>query len=118
MKTFENTIKTSGQGLWSRVKKSVKVTSLDVSIYTDMDTGEENFGELRVYFDTKTWNTQISGLIYTDRGFIETLQKKLDEVGLAGFNVDYSEQGMQGYDYVSLDIGSKFIKSWREYEAK
>ena len=116
MKTFENTIKTSGQGRWSRVKKSVKVTSLDLFIYTDMDTGEENYGELRVYFDTESWNTYEDGLIYTDRGFIDSFKKELDKVGLAGFDVGYSEQGMQGNDYVSLDVGSEFIKTWREYE--
>ena len=118
MKTFEKTIKTSGQGLWSRVKTSVKVLSLDLFVYTDMDTGEEDYGELRVHFDIDTWNTQLDGLIYTDRGFIESLQKQLDKVGLAGFNVGYSEQGMQGNDYVSLDVGSEFIKTWREYETK
>ena len=113
MKTFENTIKTSGQGLWSRVKTPVKVTNLELSTYTDMDTGEEDYGELRVYFDEKTWNVRENGLIYTDRGFIESLQKELDKVGLDGSDVGYSEQGMQGNDYVSLDVGSRFIKTWK-----
>jgi hypothetical protein len=35
----------------------------------------------------------------------------LDEHGLSA-NVTYSEQGMQGDNYVSLDVGANFITSW------
>jgi hypothetical protein len=31
---------------------------------------------------------------------------------LHGADVGYSEQGMQGDDYVSLDVGESFIASW------
>jgi hypothetical protein len=51
-------------------------------------------------------------LIYTDRQFQNELRVFLNQHGLVGADVDYSEQGMQGDDYVSLDVGRKFLKSW------
>ena len=32
--------------------------------------------------------------------------------------VDYSEQGMQGYDYVSMDVGKAFLDEWFAMIAK
>ena len=72
---------------------------------------ERDFGELRVYFNTKTWDISKHGLIYTDSQFLRDLIRFLAAHGLA-LDVDYSEQGMQGDDYVSLDVEGKFIASW------
>ncbi len=77
--------------------------------YVDED---KDFGELCVYFDTKTWDVNADGLIYTDRQFQNDLRAFLNTHGLPGADVDYSEQGMQGDDYVSLDIGRKFLQAW------
>lgn len=99
---------TSGDGLWSNTAKSVKITALEMAYIND----EGDFGELRVYFNTDTWDTTKHGLIYTDDGFIRDLETLLIAWGLAGADVNYSEQGMQGDNYVSLDVGSKFIASW------
>ena len=52
------------------------------------------------------------GLIYTDRQFLRELRAFLDAHGLPGADVDYSEQGMQGDNYVSLDIGKDFLRAW------
>ena len=38
--------------------------------------------------------------------------KFLHQHGLPGNDVDYSEQGMQGDDYVSCDVGEEFLKAW------
>jgi hypothetical protein len=51
-------------------------------------------------------------LIYTDRTFERELREFLDSQGLVGKDVSYSEQGMQGDDYVSCDIGKPFLDSW------
>jgi hypothetical protein len=42
------------------------------------------------------------------------LQAYCNSIGLAGDDVGYSEQGMQGDNYVSCDVGGKFIASYKE----
>ena len=105
-------LKTDGSGFWNDSERSVRVIALSVPYITD----EEDFGELRVYFDMSTWNTDIHGLIYTDDSFLRGLKKYLESLNL-GTDVDYSEQGMQGDNYVSLDAGKKFIQSWIKFIA-
>lgn len=106
---------TSGDGYWSGVVNAqVEITDMQVA-YIDDDFplgGCPEFGELRVYFNTDTWDIQEHGLIYTDGLFIRQLIKFLNQHGLVGSDVSYSEQGMQGDDYVSLDVGEQFLKSW------
>jgi hypothetical protein len=99
---------TVGDGYWSNVAKPVLITDMRVAYVND----EGDFGELRVYFDTNFWDVNKDGLIYTDRQFARDLVKFLNEQGLVGTDVDYSEQGMQGDNYVSLDVGKPFLDSW------
>ncbi len=96
------------RGLWSDVAKAITITDMQLGYVAD----ELDFGELRVYFDTATWDVNTDGLIYTDRLFIKELREFLNAHGLPGADVDYSEQGMQGDDYVSCDIGKKFLRAW------
>jgi hypothetical protein len=98
---------TNGQGWWSEVSASVCITGLV------LDTYDETFGELQVVFDTNSWITEEYGLIYTDPLFIKMLREMLNDMGLLGKDVGYSEQGMQGDNYVSCDVGAKFIESWK-----
>ncbi len=104
------------RGLWSDVAKAVTVTNIDLGQGTvwEGDSDDEAFGELRVYFDTATWDTQEDGLIYTDTLFLKELQEFLNAHGLPGKDVCYSEQGMQGDDYVSLDAGTEFYEAWMQ----
>ncbi len=99
---------TSGGGYWSNVAKPVVITNMRVAYVND----ENDFGELRVYFDTKTWDVNEDGLIYTDKGFMTDLRNFLALQGLNNLDVEYSEQGMQGDNYVSLDIGKDFLDAW------
>ncbi len=99
---------TNGNGLWSDVAKSVEVVDMQLGYVAD----ELDFGELRVYFNTDSWDVSKDGLIYTDRQFERELREFLNAHGLPGADVDYSEQGMQGDDYVSCDIGKKFLRAW------
>jgi hypothetical protein len=106
---FTTTLCTDGNGFWSTAKREVKVTRIELGYLND----EQDFGELCVYFDTKTWDINTDGLIYTDDTFLDQL---CDELNLAGFDasdVSYSEQGMQGDDYVSLDVGVNFLNSYK-----
>jgi hypothetical protein len=75
---------------------------------------EKDFGELCVYFDTEDWDVNTDGLIYTDKQFLQELNAFLLQQGLT--EVGYSEQGMQGDNYVSLDVGAEFIKSFKSYK--
>lgn len=99
---------TNGKGYWSGTAKAVEVTDMRVTYVND----EKDFGELRVYFNTATWDVNKDGLIYTDNLFLKELREFLNGQGLAGADVDYSEQGMQGNKFVSLDVGKKFLSSW------
>jgi len=108
---------TNGKGLWSD-RKQRAVTILDMTLgratLWEGETEKDMFGELRVQFDEDTWNTHVDGLIYTDKGWITDLRKFLNAHGLPGADVSYSEQGMQGDDYVSLDAGHKFYAAWMQ----
>ena len=70
----------------------------------------KDFGELCVYFNDKHWDVNIDGLIYTDKQFLQDLNAFLAQHGLPA--VSYSEQGMQGDDYVSCDVEGDFITAW------
>jgi hypothetical protein len=98
---------TSGDGYWSNVSKSVEVTDMKLGYVSD----DKDFGELCVYFNTDTWNVNTDGLIYTDSQFKQDLMAFVKEQGLV-VDLCYSEQGMQGDNYVSLDVGAEFLASW------
>ena len=104
MKTMFNT---AGDGLWSNVSKAVEVIDMQLGYVSD----EGDFGELCVYFNTATWDVDVDGLIYTDSGFYADLQQYIKQQGLV-VDLCYSEQGMQGDNYVSLDVGQDFLDSW------
>jgi len=97
---------TNGKGLWSRAIANVKVELLEY----DKPAGH-SLGELRVYFDEKHWPVDKFGLIYTDDLFLKELHGLLKKHNLLqDYDVDYSEQGMQGDDYVSCDVYHKSFK--------
>ena len=100
------TFNTNGRGYWSNVAKAVRITDMRLAYVND----EKDFGELRVYFNTDDWDVNEHGLIYTDKQFRDELNAFLLAQGLA--EADYSEQGMQGDNYVSLDVYEGFIKLW------
>jgi len=102
------TLNTNGQGYWSRKATQIDITKLDLQYCTP----EKDFGELCVYFSTSTWDTNKDGLIYTDKLFLVGLRNYLVTLGFTAAeaqDVDYSEQGMQTAEYVSCDVGLKFI---------
>lgn len=109
---FASVCATGGDGLWSRRRTDVRLERLEVPYVDDDGT----FGELRVHFDVGSWDVDEDGLIYTDRLFLRGLREGLRQHGFSAASVadvDYSEQGMQGDDYVSMDVGGKFLAEWR-----
>lgn len=107
---------TAGNGYWSGEDRAVSITNINLELGTiwEGETLADAFGELRVYFDTKSWDVNKHGLIYTDRLFLAELRAFLDAHDLPGKDVCYSEQGMQGDDYVSLDAGGEFYAAWMQ----
>ena len=108
MQKLTSVLCTDGSGLWSNVARDVKIVGYNLSYVND----EKDFGELRVYFDTKTWNVDTDGLIYTDTRFARQIGYLFDRLSMDGSDISYSEQGMQGDNYVSFDVGAKFIESY------
>jgi len=104
------TLNTNGNGYWSNKRKAVEITGLQLSYTND----ELDFGELRVFFNTNTWDTNKDGLIYTDKQFMRELKELLTIQGFDASDVSYSEQGMQGDTYVSCDAGECFINTFMQ----
>lgn len=102
------TLNTSGDGYWSDLAKAVRITELCLGYETD----ECDYGELRVHFNTVDWRPDRDGLIYTDTKFKAELHVYLHSLGLPSHDVSYSEQGMQGDNYVSCDAGVEFMTAW------
>lgn len=105
-------LRTSGGGCWSRVRKDVRITLLSVM------NPDETYRELRVYFNPTDWNINVDGLIYSDPGFEKGFRAMLKSIGLPEDDVHYSEQGMQGVDYVSMDCGETFTKAFADLVAQ
>ena len=100
---------TGGNGLWSKEQKAV--TILEVSLRNVNDEGD--FGELCARFDTKTWNCDADGLIYTDNIWLDEFRALMRSLGFtraAVNDISFSEQGMQGYNFVSMDVGENFMR--------
>lgn len=113
---------TNGKGLWSEEQRLVIINRLDIGYNSQKYYPEDPFvGELRAYFEPHgftrgSWNVPGFGLIYTDKLWMKEFKKGLRAAGFsikAVQNVSYSEQGMQGDDYVSMDIGRVFYASWK-----
>jgi hypothetical protein len=100
------TLNTNGKGYWSNTAKAVRTVDMRLGYVSD----ERDFGELCVYFNTEDWDVNALGLIYTDKQFKTELNAFLVAQGLCA--VEYSEQGMQGDNYVSLDVEEDFLQAW------
>ncbi len=118
---------TNGKGHWTEEQRLVIINRLDIG-YSSLTYYPEEpfFGELRAYFDNSgftlgSWNVPGHGLIYTDKLWLKEFKAGLRDLGLsikAVQNVHYSEQGMQGDDYVSMDVGTVFYTSWLRLQKK
>ena len=104
------TLHTAGDGYWSNKAKAVEIVGLSLGYVND----ELDFGELCVVFNTKTWDVNKDGLIYTDTLFEAELCALLTSLGFDASDVGYSEQGMQGDNYVSFDVEECFINTFMQ----
>ena len=101
--------KTDGNGYWSIQIKTVRIIRVELAYVSD----DKDFGELRAYFDTRDWDVDNDGLIYSDMGwkhtFLTCMEKEFGFSPDAILDVSYTEQGMQGTDFVSMDVGQQFL---------
>jgi hypothetical protein len=109
MYTFINT---SGGGYWSNKRATVLVEYISLNYCDETD----DYAELCVKFNTDTWNVKEDGLIYSDAQFMRELKAALAANGFSAAavnDISYSEQGMQGNNYVSCDVGEEFIAAFK-----
>lgn len=105
---------TGGDGHWSNAKRKVVHKKLELIVSDDAGS---NYSSLRVYFLKKYWNTEDHGLIYTDGLWIKEFLDQLEKIG---FNLNktkkskvvYSEQGLQGDNFVDLDVEDFFVNQY------
>ena len=100
---------TDGSGYWTELAKTVRINRVELAYVDD----EDSFGELRAYFDKKEWDVDNDGLIYSDRGWMASFLSCMATLGFsvqALSDINYSEQGMQGDNFVSMDVGREFIQ--------
>ena len=94
---------TNGSSLWSSDKKKVKVYKLYPSTVWD------GYVTFEASFLKKDWNVNKLGLIYTDKLWIKEFRNNLVKLGVPrgiANTIDYTEQGMQGDNYVSLETNN------------
>jgi hypothetical protein len=110
---FDRTVnfvtRTDGRGYWSTVaRKSIRINRVEVAYVSD----DGKFGELRAYFDTRDWDVESDGLIYSDAAWKRSFISCMATLGFsvqALADINYSEQGMQGDNYVSMDVSRDFL---------
>ena len=113
---------TNGKSKHSEEAREVLISELQIGYSSLSYYPEDPFhGELRARFEPSgftpgSWNVGGYGLIYTDRLWLKEFKAGLRSIGLsikAVQNVKYGEQGLQGREYVSLDVGPTFYASWK-----
>ena len=101
--------RTDGRGYWSTVaRKSIRIDRVAIASVSD----DVEYGELRAYFDESEWNVESDGLIYSDQAWMKSFRSCMATLGFsvqALAAIGYTEQGMQGTEYVSLDVGRDFL---------
>lgn len=105
---LHESLPSDGSGLWGFPKTKIKVTSAHVTIETQWWGGEEPYtvGYFDVYFEYPEGIERRHALPYTDNLLEEGVQELVDnseELSSLVDAVSWSEQGMQGENYMSFD---------------
>jgi hypothetical protein len=101
---LEGKASTDGKGLWSNeVKKDIPIKIYFSEFHAD------------AFFSLNDWDTYKVGLIYTDKTFLNDVRNLLKNAGLKHYqDIDFSEQGLQGVNYVDFDLGKKLYQELRK----
>ena len=94
------TVKAFGKpkGFWGKNKKSINYVISKIS-FKKIDKDLQLF-DVEIYLEN--YNSATHGFIYTDPTFLKSINSYLTNVKL-----DYTEQGAQGYDYISMEMVPK-----------
>lgn len=111
MSDLTYTLPVGERGLWSGEDQPKHITGrlvFRIQSYTEPDGTLDRWVHARFYFDSKLWNVDKHGLIYTDETFIDSLHARLRAHGWEQPEtcIHYSENGMQGDNYVDFDVSS------------
>jgi hypothetical protein len=115
MKKLIMSCTTNGVGLWSsESNKEVQGCMYFTLLKTESD-GEVYGGTATFHFSKEDWDVDKYGLIYTDEGFLDSIHNKLKEAGFEKYQeINYSEQGMQGDDYVDFDASIEIVNEAKQ----
>jgi hypothetical protein len=70
---------------------------------------DENWAMANFHLDE--WDTIEDSLIYSDSLFVKDLRENLRQLGFKHYpEIDYSEQGMQGENFVNLDCTDNLVQ--------
>jgi hypothetical protein len=99
---------TDGKGFWSSDVRTTTIRKIEL----DWEPTDKTSLLLRVYFTKKDWNTEKHGLIYTDGAWMKDLKANLKQQGFPVGSLYYTEQGMQGDNFVSVAVHGKKITAY------
>ena len=103
---------TKGDGYWSHtIPTTVSISKIELEVgkaYVDLYNYRPFLPiYMKAYFPKKSWNTEKQGLIYTDslwiKNFREQFKVRFPAMAWMAGKIDYTEQGMQGSNYVSMN---------------
>ncbi|MEH0152862.1 hypothetical protein V6R21_01885 [Limibacter armeniacum] len=89
---------------FTKERKTITIKLVPSMVYYEPYDGCVD-AHIRAYFNTDEWDVKSEGLIYNNEVFYNDVCHLLKTLGLKHYNqVFYSEQGMQGDDFVDFDI--------------
>jgi hypothetical protein len=109
---------TNGNGYWSSESRKTTIRTLGFDgIYGDLKPVRNGRRQkpwicvyVKAFFTGKDWNIHNHGLIYTDNKWMKEFRegfKSLKRMKGFGHDIDYTEQGMQGENFVSMSFTVK-----------
>jgi len=114
---------TKGDGHWSGNTRTVATSKIEMEV-GDIDASLYWCKvflpvHMKVYFPKKSWDTDKHGLIYTDslwlKDFRKQFAKQFPSLAWVVKKIDYTEQGMQGDNYVSLEFTLNSLPAMRKF---
>ena len=108
------TLYVSGDGEYCKSYKSVRIVDMNIFAMINDNKADECEYEgvvVEVKFDSRDWKIEDDGLIYTDSGFLSDLQLFFESKGVDASALEYTEHGMQGEEWVSLEADEAFFRT-------
>jgi len=116
--------RTKGDGYWSGSIRTVTTTKIEMEV-GEASVNLWSFGVhlpvyFRAFFPKRSWETDKDGLIYTDslwiKNFREQFKSRFRSLAWMADEIDYTEQGMQGGNYVSLVVHLDSLAQMKRFD--